>query len=71
METSPHEPELSTADGNELYKGLEYQFLKPYVDTNTQDEHDIDQYLDSSRKKHTPNSRQRKTKHSGYWIGGR
>jgi len=35
------------ADENELYKGLEYRFLEPYVDTNTQDEHDIDRYLDS------------------------
>jgi hypothetical protein len=42
-ETYPREPELPTADGNELYKGLEYRFLKPYVDTNTQDEHDNDQ----------------------------
>jgi hypothetical protein len=50
--------ELPTADGNELYKGLKYRFLKPYVDTNTQDEHDIDKYLDSSRIKHTPKAKE-------------
>ena len=33
-ETYPHEPELPIADENELYKGLEYRFLEPYVDTN-------------------------------------
>ncbi|KAN0069051.1 hypothetical protein V8E54_012680 [Elaphomyces granulatus] len=63
-ETYPCEPELPTADGNELYKGLEYRFLKPYVDTNTQDEHDIDQYLDSSRIKHTPKAKEDQTQ----WI---
>src|ERR1700722_17127131 len=33
-ETYPHEPELPITDENELYKGLEYRFLEPYVDTN-------------------------------------
>jgi hypothetical protein len=63
-ETYPHEPELPIADENELYKGLEYRFLEPYVDTNTQDEHDIDRYLDSPRVKHTPKAKEDQTQ----WI---
>jgi hypothetical protein len=27
---------MGTANENKRYKGLEYRFLKPYVDTNTQ-----------------------------------
>jgi len=63
-ETYPHEPELPIADENELYKGLEYRFLETYVDTNTQDEHDIDRCLDSPRVKHR--QRRRRTKRNGY-----
>ena len=63
-ETYPHEPELPTADETELYKGLEYRFLQPYVDTDTQDEHDIDRYLDSPRVKHMPKAKEDQTQ----WI---
>jgi hypothetical protein len=47
--------------GKSITKGLEYRFIEPYVDTNTQDEHDIDQYLDSSQIKHTPKAKEDKT----------
>jgi len=47
------EVELPTADEGELYKSLEYRFLKPYsVDVDTNDEHDINRYLDTPRVKH-------------------
>jgi hypothetical protein len=47
-ETYPPSLNYPQQTETELYKGLEYRFLKPCIGTNTQDEHDIDQYLDSS-----------------------
>jgi len=50
-----HELELPSADEDALYKSLEYRFLKPYAtDTDVDEEHNIDRYLDSPRVKHKP-----------------
>jgi hypothetical protein len=52
-DTYYREVELPTADKGELYKSLEYRFLKPYsVDVDIVDEHDINRYLDTPRVKY-------------------
>ena len=60
-----HEVELPSADENDLYKSLEYWFLKPYaVDIDMDDEHDIDRYIDSPRVKHKLKAKEDQTQ----WI---
>jgi len=60
-----HEVELPFADKNDLYKSLEYRFLKPYaVDIDMDDEHDIDWYIDSPRVKHKLKAKEDQTQ----WI---
>jgi hypothetical protein len=52
-DTYHHEVELPSADESNLHSSLEYRFLKPYsVDVDTDDEHDVDRYLDTPRVKH-------------------
>jgi hypothetical protein len=52
-DTYYHEVELPSTKESDLYKSLEYRFLKPYtVDIDTDDEHDIDRYIDTLCVKH-------------------
>jgi hypothetical protein len=52
-DTYHHEVELPSTDESNLHSSLEYRFLKPYsVDVDTDDEHDVDRYLNTQRVKH-------------------